>query len=227
MSKTRLQLAQRLRQEARIAGTGPTTTIGQTGELKKLVDWLDDAYADIQQEYETWNFLRTAFTASITSGTATYTPAAAGVTNHAHWITDDVRCYLTATGVSDEQEIFYMEWEEFKRTYLFGSMSTQSGRPTMFSIKADNSITFWPVPDDTYTVTGEYYRTPYEMTLNAHTPAFPARFHMIVMWRALMLYAADYGEWDKYEHAQNEYRDIMGKLEFDQLPRIGWGEPLA
>jgi len=227
MAYTRLQLAQQLRQEARINGTGPTTTLSQTGEYKKCVDWNDYAYNDIQNEYETWKFLRKEFTASLTSGTSEYTPTAAGVTNHKKWITDDTRCYLTADGVATEQEIFYVPWDEFKRSYLFGSARSQTGRPVQYSIKPDNSIVFWPIPDDTYTVIGEYCRTNYVMTANSDVPAFPADFHLVVMWRALVFYGNDYVDESKLYQATDEYKKLMSKLRFDQLPRIGWGCPLA
>lgn len=227
----RLALCVELRQEARINGTGPTTTVSQTGELKKVVDWIDKAYEAIQNEHETWQFLRTAFSVSLSSGTSEYTPTALSITNLARWITDDVRLYLTATGTTDEQEIFFEEWDDFRRTYLFGSARDQTGRPTCFTIKPDDSIVFWPEPDAAYTVVGEYYRMAYDWSAdvnpNTVTPLFPTQFHRAILWRALMYYGADYGEWDKYEHGQNEYKDIMAKLEFDQLPRIGWGQPLA
>lgn len=230
---TRLELARRLRRECGINGTAsdPSSTVNQTGEYAMIVDWLDDAYRDIQSSKNSWQYLRKSFSVSLISGTSEYTPVAVSITDHAQWIVNDVRCYLTATGVSDEQEIFFVEWEEFKRVYLFGNGQSQAGRPCQFTIKPDESIQFWPVPDDAYTVKGEYYRTPVDWSVesdpDSEEPSFPARYHMAIVWGALALYGAAYAESDKYIHGQTENEKIMAKLEFDQLPRMSFGAPLA
>ncbi len=44
-----LSLCQRLRSEARIPGTGPSSVTGQTGELAKIVEWITTAYAVVGQ----------------------------------------------------------------------------------------------------------------------------------------------------------------------------------
>ena len=227
ITMTRLELAVMLRKEAGIGGTGPTSTLNQSGEYELIVDWIDLAYNRIQSKHPDWQFLRADFTASISSGTGEYTPSAAGVTEHATWIVDDVRCYLTATGVSDEQEVYYIAWDEFRRTYRMGSTRTQTGRPSYFTIKPNDSLDFWPIPDDSYTVVGEHYKTPDLFTADDDEPILPTRFHEILAWSALNHYGANYVENDKYVHGQNEYRRIKALLELDQRPQLGFGAPLA
>jgi hypothetical protein len=56
MSYNFIQLCQLLRQEAGIAGTGPSTTEGQSGELGRLVQWIIEAYEDIQLKNLEWRF---------------------------------------------------------------------------------------------------------------------------------------------------------------------------
>ena len=56
-----LDLAKRLRMEAGIAGTGPDTTVGQAGELGRIVTWIGEAYEDIQNKRNDWGFLRQGF----------------------------------------------------------------------------------------------------------------------------------------------------------------------
>lgn len=231
MSKTRLQLAERLRTEAGIDGNGFTSTENQTGEYAMIVNWVDDALLRIQSSRAQYRFLRKDFSVTLTAATGLYTPTELSITDFANWINRDVRCRLTALGVSDEQEIFFLPWEQFKRSYLFGSAQEQAGRPVHFSIKPDNSIQFWPIPDVGYTITGEYYRTPYEWPITTDpddaTPPFPDRFHMIVVWAALYFYGANYAESDRYVHGKNEYELMKGELDYDQLPQMGWGAPLA
>lgn len=227
MGKTRLELAVKLREEADIAGTGPTSTLNQTGEYKMLIGWLDDAYERIQSEHVNWEFLWAAYTFDVSSGTASYTPTAASITDHGSWIVDDVRCYLTATGYSDEQEIYYVRWDDFKRTYLFGSQREETGRPIHFTVKPDDSMVFYPIPDDTYTIVGERYKAPVEFSADADEPVFPDKFHNILVWGALFFYGANYVEPDRYTHGENQYKKMKALMEIEQLPGPEWGPTLA
>lgn len=222
-----LQLCQRLRQDCRISGSGPTTVVSQTGEYGKVVDWIDTAYEDIQNLHANWRFLQQDFDFTLTIGTREYSPADAGITDLSRWKTEeygDVRCYLTA---ADEQRLFYLPWGEFRDLYLIGNSRTTSGRPSHFSIKPDNKICFDVLPDAAYTVLGEYFQTPDTMTADADEPLFPSNYHMVLVYRAMMFYGADYAADEKYTHGNNEYRKILRKLEHNQLHHFTWGEPLA
>jgi len=53
-----LQLVQRTRRECGVAGSGPSTTASQTGELAKLVEWVQQSWVEIQEEQPDWGFLR-------------------------------------------------------------------------------------------------------------------------------------------------------------------------
>jgi hypothetical protein len=105
-----LQLAQKLRQEAGIAGTGPSTTAGQVGELGRVVDWINQAYIDIQEKHDDWNFLRFEFSLPLTIGQAIYPRNINGtnssdttsyplsnIVDMANWREDSMRCYLYGT----------------------------------------------------------------------------------------------------------------------------------
>lgn len=226
----KLELTKRLSREAGVNQSGPVTTINQVGDYKRLVDWIDTAYEDIQTAHATWQFLRKEFSFATVSGTATYTPAAAGLSDFAEWVSDDdgdsenFRIYLTA---ADEQFIDYIPWDLFREVYLFGTQRTQTGRPTVYTIKPDDTLMFFPIPNDVFTCLGEYFRIPFTMTLNDDEPVFPDRFHIAVMWQALKYYGAYSQESDKYMTGQIEYRKRLRALEKSQLPQIAWGEPLA
>lgn len=229
---TKLQLAQFLRQEAQIPGItlgSPSSTVGQTGELLRLVTWIDRVYEDIQRISPYWNFLRAEFEKTgIISGTQNYSATTLGFTDFKNWHLDDMRIWLTATGATDEQEIFYRPWEEFRRVYRFGSARTQSGRPSEFTIKPDKTISFWPVPDASYTLAGEYFKVPDTMTADSDTPVWQDRdFDIIIMWKALLDYARDYVEPNKEDQAIEEYDRLLANLKHEYLPKMTWGEPLA
>lgn len=217
----RLQLAQRVRQEAGISGTGPVTTAGQTGEMGKIVDWVDSAYQDIQNLYE-WNFLRFDFSFPTIASTSTYTPTAAGLPELAKWKQNSLRIYLTISG---EAIIYPQNWDYFRDVRLIGTIST--GKPSEFSIKPDKSIVFWQTPDAIYTVVGEYFKRAQTMTANTDEPNIPAQFHMAIVWKAVMYYAGDQGAAELYSVAERGYTNVLRKLRKDQLPSIGMAGALV
>ena len=221
---TYLKLCQRLRSEADVPGTGPTTVIGQTGELLKLIQWLDAAYEDVQNYHPNWTFLEDSISFSTVVGQSVYTPTEAGVTDILTLRYDDLRIYSL---VGDEQFLFYEPWDEFRPEYQFASRRTQTGKPTIVTMKPNKSVELWPLPDQIYTFDGQYYKKPDIMTADDDEPIMPSNFHLVIVWRALMLYGASEGAPDVYAHGKTEYSKLMRKLEIDQIPDMVYGEPLA
>jgi len=213
-----------LRQEAGLSGTGPASVLSQTGEMKRIVDWVSSAYEDIQNLHATWRFLRTDFSFSTIIGTQDYTPAAVSLSDFGSWIKEDIRIY---SSVTDEDFLEYCPWEIFREAYYFGSNRTQTGRPTVITVKPNNALALWQLPDGVYTVNGEYYKTAQTMTANADSPLMPTRFQMIIVWKGLMHYGAYAGADEKYAHGSNEYKKLLALLEYDQLEDFTFGEPLA
>lgn len=224
-----LQLCQRLRSEAGVSGSGPSGVTGQTGFHLKLVEWVASAYQDIQNQHDNWLFLQEDFSFSTTIGTRAYTPLDAGISDLERWKRNeygDMRCY-SSVGVQDEQSLDYIPWENYKPIYLFGTNRTASGRPTYFSVKPNKTLDLHHVPDQIYTINGEYFQTPDIMSGNLDEPVFPSNFHMIIVWRALMMYGAYDAADEKYVQGKNEYRKLLKKIEADQLPEYSFGAPLA
>ena len=220
-----LALTKRLRLEAALSGTGPASVVGQTGEMGRLVEWIAAGYNDIQTAHATWRFLRSDFSFSTIASTQTYTPAAVSITDLAEWIRESVSLY---SSVADECFLEYIPWEEFRSGYLLGTNRSTEGRPSAVTVKPDNSLTFWQIPNAVFTVNGEYFQTPDVMTVaDASEPNFPARFHMAIVWKALMYYGAYAAADEKYTHGEREYNRLMAQLEFDQLAKLSWGEPLV
>ena len=220
-----LTLCKRLRLEAGISGTGPAAVAGQTGEMLRVVEWIAAAYEDVQTAHATWRFLREDFSFPTIADTQEYTPAAASITDLASWIRQDMRLYLTSA--ADEQFLQDMPWDDFRIAAMYGSNRLVTGRPILASIKPNNSLMLWQTPDDVYTVLGEYYTVPDVMALDADIPIIPARFHLAIVWKALMYYGAYTAADEKYAHGKNQYSRQMRALENDQLERIRYGEPLA
>jgi hypothetical protein len=227
-----LQIVQRLHSEASASGSAPGAVTSQTGEAQRLINWVSTAYEDIQNIHAEWDFLRFSFGFSATVGVQSYSHTAVSLTEWAKWKISADNCPSGVTVSDDssyanEHDLEYVEWEEFKRNYQFGPTRTQTGKPTIVSVDPAKNLVVWPIPDNTYYIAGEYFKRAQTLTSSTDEPIIPSQYHMILVWRALMLYAAYLGAPDTYAHGNNEYRRILSKLENNQLPEITFGDTLA
>lgn len=214
---TFLELCQKLVRRAGISGTLASVS-NQVGELGRVVDWVAEAYEFIQAKHPDWEFLRAdvSFTTSI--GKTTYTPTEAQQTKFGEWrFTRRWRAYKTAQGFADEQPITFMPYEAFRDTYMFGSNRLQVGRPQLVTESPNQSLIFWPTPDDAYTIVGEQYRAPDIMAANADTPIFAARFQNAIVYRALMFYGEYEGDPSTFTTGQTEFARYLSMLENQYL----------
>jgi hypothetical protein len=223
---TFLELCQRLRREAGQAGSGPTTVVSQTYELKRTVDWVQTAYADIQNLHAEWNFLNATLTFQTVASDNNYPIADISATEYGEWNQESFRSYRTSTGVSGEQFMQWLGWPDFRDKYVIGTNRTQEGVPRYIAQKPDTSLIVFPTPDAIYTINGEYFKRAQVMSVDADEPLIPSKFHMIIVWRALMFYAGFTSAPDLYEVGQREYKNMLFKLESSQLPRIRLAGPL-
>jgi len=192
--------------------------------MKRIVDWVASGYEDIQNLHATWRFLRTDFSFPTIANTQDYTPAAVSLPDFSEWIKNDIRIYSSA---ADESGLEYYPWDIFRQAFFFGAQRTQTGRPSVVTVKPNKALALWALPDAEYTVNGEYYKSAQVMSANTDTPVMPTKFQMIIVWKALMHYGAYAGAEEKYAHGNNEYKKLLSMLEYEQLEDFTYGEPLA
>jgi hypothetical protein len=212
--------------EAGKQGSGPTTVVSQTYELLDFVNWVKSSYEDIQNLHAEWNFLRTDLTFQTVASDNTYPIADISATEYGEWIPDSFRSYKTSSGVAGEQYMDWLDWPDFRDKYVIGSNRTQEGNPRYIAQKPDTSLILFPTPDAAYTINGEYFKRPQAMSVDADLPLIPTKFHLIIVWRALMYYAGNGNAPELYEVGQREYKNMLNKLESSQLPRIRLARPL-
>lgn len=227
MRKTFLDLFKDLKREAGVSGPTPSTVVGQTGEYERLVNWILKAYEDIQNKHTQWEFLRADVEFTVANPTSTYSADDIDLPTFGEWKMDSFRIYSSAVGVADEQILCKSSWDAFRNSYVIGALRSQAGRPTVIAQKPDQSLILWPLPDQDYTVVGEYYKTAQTLTANTDVPIFPAKYHDIIMWRALMFYAGYESAPSLYTVGEREFNKLMMKMEATQLPEMVAGGAMA
>lgn len=218
-----LELCQELSREAATSGA-IATVLNQSGESGRLVNWIAKAYRFVLNKHTDWTFLRTDVAFDTAAGNSTYTAAGAGVTEFGEWMfADGWRCYTKATGFGDEQPVKFMPYDRFRNQCMFGTQRQVVGRPLVVTERPDQSLQFWPTPDAVYSVVGEQFRAPARLAANESVPIFPAKFHDVIVYRALMMYGEYEGDATVFASAQSNFNRLFTKMEELYLP--DWEQP--
>lgn len=230
-----LQLTQRLARECGVAGTGPVSTQNQTGEAARLANWINTAWMEIQGLHDTWGFLRKSFEFTALQGVGDYTPdggpgVGAGLTDFRYWFKETLRCWRSAIGFDDEQWMVEWEYQVFRNTYRFNANRTLQGRPLVFAMQPNSkALMLGPLPDDTYTVIGEYQARPVPLVNDTDEPDLgtSTELQMIIVYKAMMSYGLYEAAPEVIQRAQVQYQRLLNQLEREQLSEVYYGNPLA
>lgn len=220
-----LEICKRVRQEAGVSGSGPLTVVGQAGEMGRIVSWVNQAYEVTQLMRTNWNWMRAEFEFETTQGKFAYSPLEVGITERfSQWDADTIKSYRTSVGISNEFELGELLYRKYRSIYLTGPQP--SGTPICFSLAPDQKLLIGPKPDSVFTVSGQYWKTPQRLLLDADVPEMPAQFHELIVWQALKDYGMFESAGEVIGRAQEKIRFYMGRLEFNQLPDVQIAAPL-
>ena len=201
-----------------MAGTGPASVTGNTGELKMLVDWIADADEEIQQEANNWQFMIGSFSIATSASTGSYLPAAftPAVADWREIRKQTVNIYQDSR--SNESRLRFIDYQVWFDTYNTGEPTT--GRPLHFTIGNDQGIKLGPVPDAVYTVTGEYQKSASRMTGNSDAPIYPSEFHLLPVYLAMMKYGRAMAANEVYSDGDRLYTKMLSRMKRTQLSAI-------
>jgi len=229
MSLTFIQAVNRLRGECGITGSDLTSLAGLSGVNLRCKQWINDAYVELQAKQQDWEWLRASFSFVTVASQQVYTTTDAGIAaTFGKWVPDSLRCYITASGYSTEQFLRHQpDYEAWRDVWQFGANRTVTGQPVEFAITPAKSLGLTPIPaDDSYTILGDYYKMPAELSADSDTPAMPGQFHMILVYMAMMSYGVDEAATEIYQRGELKHRELLRKLMDDQLPNVCLPEPL-
>lgn len=202
-----LQLAQAVKRES---GLGMESTIVSYATAQndnaRFFQWAQWAARDLTLQREDWRWRRGSATlASTTNQTNTATDF--GLTDFASWKaqTKEYRpsAYRVSDGVSTERELTFMSYELFRKNFILGAQVP--GTVQCWSISPADELLLGPTPDAAHFVRADYTKTYVEMTGDTSTPAMPERFHMLIVWRALMEYGGFDAAGEVYQRAERNY----------------------
>jgi len=234
---TFLQLCQDTAREAGISGTGPVTTIGQTGLNADVVRWVKNAYTELQNRNGGhWRWLRHEFTLPTVDTVDTYawdqavdSTTGNPITRFSEWRFNDKRTppkiYLTSSGAGTQTWMSVAPWDWFQQIYKISNQV--DSYPAHITFNPQDEIVVGPAPNGLYTITSEYYRSPQILALDADVPEMPVQFHNLIVWLALEHYGYRQSAPEVLEHSEKMTRKYMRQLERNQLEQFSLARPLA
>lgn len=203
---TFLELCQRLRQEVGAAGNGPANVAGQSGEYARLIGWVQTAWREIQLERR-WRFDWSLGQVELTTEDTQYP------------LPDDFDTWVVDTLRFGSQAIRVLPWEELRYA--------ASDHLTCAAIAPDGVLHLNAATKTSGVLMFEYWRTPQELESNNDVPRMPTRYHMAIVYRAMLQYGLYENAPEVVQQANANYREVMMRVAATELPPINTGEALA
>jgi hypothetical protein len=197
---TLLELCNRVRQESGVSGPEILTVTGQQGIIAKIVAWVKQADTDITGMRRDWNFLWRTADATLVADQQLYSYADLGLFN-----VDKMLSLQMGTKLLKP-----VNWQDFK---LYGySTDGKKGQPQGYTFRPDGLIAFYPTPDQVYVATAEYAHTVEPLLIGDDEPLIPAKYHDVIVQKALMYYASHEEDNSLYQVASQRYEEYLTKL---------------
>lgn len=227
-----LTLCQTLVETTGISGS-ITSVSGQTGEMLRVVNWINRSWHQLQLKRTDWDWMRYDFTLQTVANQREYnknqcTDVDSGlpVTSLSRWHRDTLRIYKTSAGRAAEMPLQDMQYLDFRDTYMLAS--EQVGPPDSFTVRPRGKLLMLgPLPDDIYTVTGQYQRAASYLSGDDDEPDMPEDIHMLIVEMAREKYAIWENAQEVLFEAQTEIERLTTALFESQTGEVTLGDPLA
>ena len=214
-----LALCQRVRQEVGYSGSD-STVVAATGDWKRICDWTAQAWVEIQESQDAWEWMwvKKSFNTVTNQGEYPYASAPLSLTDFARWRDKSFRIYKSSIG--DEHLLDQRGYVDFRNTFLIGTSVSTYAYPHAITVSPSDSLILALPPDGVYTVTGEYYTTPSELSADADIPEMPSRYHMLIVYRAMQSCGLYESATELVQHAAARYVEMMANLMHDELEEL-------
>lgn len=218
-----LEIAKRVRQECGLSGDGPANVAGQSGMYAKVVAWTRSAHEELQNLHLNWDFDWATHTQALTAGVESYAPASDWGLSLKRFDGNGLYVYRNVDGPAAKVWVPVIDWQ----TLRHARQPNVTGLPIYAAQAPDGKLYFFPIPDADLTAVMEYYKEPQVLEVNGDTPRIPARYHMAIVWRAVMFWCAHDENPALWQSANQNYRELVNKMTITELPEFISPEPLA
>jgi hypothetical protein len=217
-----------------------STTVGATGSVGRVVNWVGDAWNELQEKHDDWDWMRSSnilgagVSFATVAGQASY-PLGTGAgtvgiatDSFGKWDIGTFRNFTTTVGYINEIFMDDISFDDWRDGYMYGAMRNVQTRPIAIAVGPDQSLNIGPPSDGTYTVTGDYFVAPSVMVNDTDLPVgLPTRFHMIIVYITMMKYAGYESAPEVMQRGSSEYDKMYAQLQAVRAPTLKMGGALA
>lgn len=213
---TFLELVQRLHSESMRSTAAPTSVSGASDRNARLFSRVADAWRNLQNE-RLWRWMRVTTDVAVTIGQQAYSDSDLALSRFGSWRTEDDTyvpiMYVDGT-LNSRWPLIYEDLDTFRQNWIY--LTQGNTRPLAWSIDEQDRILLGPAPDLAYKLKAEYWMEPTELAANDDEPDMPSKFHMVLVWRALIDEAKADAKPELLALAEENYALIHGQLLRDQ-----------
>lgn len=168
-----------------------------SGYQSTLVQYVKNAYEDIQSYRDEWRFLRTFVNINLTAGDTSYTP----ISNIEKW--DMTHIYYDNSPLTIVSYDYYIESEQ---------LTASQSSPSLVAQDYSNKNLHFNPADSSYTITAYYWSIPETLSNNTDIPSIPVEYHKLIIYRAATDFAAFIGNGNLYQAYNAKASTLTGKL---------------
>lgn len=217
-----LQLVQRAVRKSGGKIAIPTTVVGQTGITQLFVDWVADAWKEIQIERMGY-YPRISRDLSMAMVVGTYDYALPATLEGVD--TRSLTCDLAGV---NESPMMFCPYDHYRREV--DRQVRVDGKPQFFTLSPDNRLVVWPNPDELYTIRydGVLVAQIWDSTdsagvgtSNVLTPTgLRVDYQDAIVWKAIIDYAMHFEDGSKLAEAQAKYKPYLKYIEERHMPTV-------
>jgi len=202
--------------------TSPTTVVNQTGDARRIVGWVSQAWIDIQNEQPQWDFLWRRVEFDTQATVAEYDPSGNKVNE---WDADSFTIFKKSDGEGTERRLPVATMSEHLATDI-GVRA--NGAPEKLVVLPSMNLRLVPAPDSEYTLQCNYWRMPTELVNDTDIPALDAHYHSMIVAKALMAYYLYEQDVTMYQGSEARYIKALNQLTGLSMPQLNFETaPLA
>ena len=204
-------------------GAAPTTITDLKGIEGRFLSWIQDAWFEIQEERQDYDFMRKLATFDLSADKQDYSLVELNITDLDRWEFTGARYYPTGEPSKKRPLFSEINYQDLMQArYDFGV--PLSGGPPVSVMTKDgtfNDLFIYPNPDQAYTVEIPYFRAPVLLTAAGEEPHLqPENLQRIIIWRALLFYAYYDGAPEIADQAQEEYARLSSIIDSRYKPQM-------
>lgn len=217
---TYLELVRRLAREVGASGTIQSLQTVE-GEAKRLADWVNQAWLDIQLVRDTWLWRLNEFEVSVSSNSAIVDVST--ITDFYKPLKDSVYGkFVAASTWFPLDYIDFQTWQDYVR-----ARPVVISQPTSYTLKPDRTLEVYPTPSNDFSVRGLYVKKPQQLVNDFDEPILPEEFHPLIVYQAMMLYAQYEAAPEIFQAGIQGYNRLYNRMLNSEIPDVCLPEALA